>query len=363
MVDWTVTMDKPVVFFSHSSRDKTPLAALKERFVDLTGGTINVFLSSDGQSIRLGSNWVASVEQALRAAKIMFVFVSPNSLHSPWLYFETGHAYSKGIAVIPVGLFGVDIGLLPPPMNLLQGFGLTDADSLNNLIVTANETFGFTHKLGFVQADFDALTQRGGVPAASKLLGQHAAVVRAVQFEATKQDIDLERLVDCLKPLHGFTRSDSGVLVSGAKVVFPNHNRPHQVRAEVDPLASLEVFECIESGLRAMMGQAEGTACAYQCNIMFEAHVTHETEPHRQLLRLEPSVSVSDQNTPERADMVWLSLNSLSFTFAPVFSGIGGRPAYKFLLAKTSASTFREARLGELIDLLFERGVLQYGDL
>ena len=159
-----MSFDKPVVFFSHSSRDKVPLAVLKQRFVDLTGGTIDVFLSSDGQSIRLGSNWVASVEQALRAAKIMFVFVSPNSLHSPWLYFETGHAYSKEIAVIPVGLFGVDIGLLPPPMNLLQGFNVTDADSLNNLIVTANETFRFSHKPGFVQADFDALVDRGGSP-------------------------------------------------------------------------------------------------------------------------------------------------------------------------------------------------------
>jgi len=356
-------MDKPVVFFSHSSRDKAPLAVLKERFVDLTGGTINVFLSSDGQSIRLGSNWVASVEQALQAAKIMFVFVSPNSLHSPWLYFETGHAYSKGIAVIPVGLFGVDIGLLPPPMNLLQGFGLTDADSLNNLIVTANETFDFTHKLGFVQADFDALIQRGGLPAAGKLLGQYAAVVRAVQFEATKQDIDLERLVDCLKRLHGFTRSSSGVLVSGAKVVFPNENYSHEVRADVDPLASLDVFESIESGFRAMKGQAEGTACDYQCNIMFEEHVTYEAEPYRQLSRLGPSVSVSDRNTPEQSHLVWLSLNSLAFTFTTSLSITGGRPVYKFLLARTSAPTFREARLGELVDLLFERGVLQYGDL
>ena len=44
---------KPVVFFSHSSRDKRELALLKELFVQKTGGTVEVFLSSDGQSIPL----------------------------------------------------------------------------------------------------------------------------------------------------------------------------------------------------------------------------------------------------------------------------------------------------------------------
>ena len=358
-----MNFDKPVIFFSHSSRDKVPLIALKERFVDLTGGTISVFLSSDGQSIRLGSNWVASIEQALRAAKIMFVFVSPNSLHSPWLYFETGHAYSREIAVIPVGLFGVDIAVLPPPMNLLQGFNLTDEESLNNLVAKVNETFCVSHKLGFVRADFEALTQRSGLAAATNLLGQHAAVVRAVQFEASKENIDLESLVSCLTKLHGFTRSDSGVLVSGAKVSFPDQNHTREVRADVDPLASLEVFESIEAGFKLMKGQADGAACTYRCNVMFEEHVTYESEPYRQLSRLAPAVSVAKQKIHNQSHFLWLTWNEITFTFTTSFHPNGGRPLYKFLLARTSAATFSQARLGELVNLLFERGVLQYGEL
>lgn len=37
-------------------------------------------------------------------AKIMFVFVTENSISSGWIYFEAGYAYSNGIQVIPVGI-------------------------------------------------------------------------------------------------------------------------------------------------------------------------------------------------------------------------------------------------------------------
>lgn len=44
------------------------------------------------------------VEEGLQVAKIMFVFVTENSISSGWIYFEAGYAYSNGIQVIPVGI-------------------------------------------------------------------------------------------------------------------------------------------------------------------------------------------------------------------------------------------------------------------
>lgn len=67
-------MSKPTIFFSHSSSDKDVLFKLKELFCDKTAGTIEVFLSSDGQSIPLGKNWVHRVQEALDNAKLMIVF-------------------------------------------------------------------------------------------------------------------------------------------------------------------------------------------------------------------------------------------------------------------------------------------------
>ncbi len=115
---------KPTIFFSHSSKDRSSLQVLRDLFDSRTGRSIDVFMSSDGQSIPFGRNWVHEVESGLDRAKLMFVFLTPNSIKSSWLYFEAGHAYSKGIRVVPVGMLGIDLALVPPPLSLIQGFNV-----------------------------------------------------------------------------------------------------------------------------------------------------------------------------------------------------------------------------------------------
>lgn len=149
-------MDKPVIFFSHSSKDKDVILPLKEKINRATGNTVDIFMSSDGQSIPFGSNWIHKVEEGLKDAKIMFVFVTETSLTSGWIYFEAGFAYSKGIQVVPVGI-GVNIGSLKPPLNLLQGFNITSGDSLNNFISIINKTLTYNFPDSFIDDDFYAI--------------------------------------------------------------------------------------------------------------------------------------------------------------------------------------------------------------
>ena len=146
-------MDKPVIFFSHSSKDREFILPLKDKLGKVTGGTVDIFMSSDGQSIPFGSNWIHKVEEGLKDARIMFVFVTETSLSSGWIYFEAGFAYSKGIQVVPVGV-GVNIGSLKPPLNLLQGFNITSGDSLNNFISIINRTFTYNFPDSFIEDDF-----------------------------------------------------------------------------------------------------------------------------------------------------------------------------------------------------------------
>lgn len=113
-------MSKPTIFFSHSSRDKEVMKRLKGFFVEKTGGTVEVFLSSDGQSIPLGRNWVYKVQEGLEEAALLVVFITPNSISSNWVYFEAGYSYSKGVRVIPTGFLGVDLSQLGPPLSLLR---------------------------------------------------------------------------------------------------------------------------------------------------------------------------------------------------------------------------------------------------
>src|ERR1035441_9637819 len=107
-------MNKPTIFFSHSSLDKRQLGRLKEVFCAKTGGAIDVFLSSDGQSIPLGTNWVYRVQEGLESAALMLVFITPNSVGSSWIYFEAGFSYAKQIRVIPIGFLGIDLLRLGP---------------------------------------------------------------------------------------------------------------------------------------------------------------------------------------------------------------------------------------------------------
>jgi len=147
-------MNKPTIFFSHSSLDKDVLSRLKELFVDKTGGTIEVFLSSDGQSIPMGQNWVHRIQDALNQNSLMFVFITPNSINSNWIYFEAGFAYSKNISVVPIGFLGIDLSIISPPMSLLQGFNIFNKDGLNNLIAVINRTYSYNHKTLFTDSNY-----------------------------------------------------------------------------------------------------------------------------------------------------------------------------------------------------------------
>lgn len=152
-------MDKPTVFFSHSSKDRDMILPIRNALVDGTGKCIEIFMSSDGQSIPFGRNWIHKIEAGLNVSQVMFVFVTPNSINTAWIYFEAGFAYSKGIRVIPVGI-GVSIGQLKPPLSLLQGFDVLSKDSLNNIITVVNQEFGLAFGEIYTDVEFHAIQER-----------------------------------------------------------------------------------------------------------------------------------------------------------------------------------------------------------
>lgn len=150
-------MSKHTIFFSHTSRDKDIILPLKNRIDEITGKVLKIFMSSDGESIPFGSNWIHQIEKGLEEAAIMFVFVTPNSIKSSWIYFESGYAYSKKVEVIPVGI-GIDVGSLKPPLNLLQGFNISSPESIDNFITIINRKFDFLFKENqFNDEDFNKL--------------------------------------------------------------------------------------------------------------------------------------------------------------------------------------------------------------
>lgn len=150
-------MKKPIVFLSHSAKNKAQVIALKSLLNDKTSGFIEFFLSCDGESIRLGTNWVRRLDEALKSARLMFVLVSGESLQSTWVPFEAGYSYGRNIDVVPCCLPGVQLRDLPPPLNLLQAQTIHCAMDLSKLILKCNEVFHTSISAVVKQKEFSAI--------------------------------------------------------------------------------------------------------------------------------------------------------------------------------------------------------------
>jgi len=112
------------LFVSHISEEAEYAALLKEMiqgdFLELA----KCFTSSDIGSIGAGENWLTAVERAMTEAKAVIVLCSKASVHRPWVQFEVGAAWMKGVPVIPVCHSGMKMGDLQMPLSLRQGVEL-----------------------------------------------------------------------------------------------------------------------------------------------------------------------------------------------------------------------------------------------
>lgn len=175
-----IYMSKPTLFFSHSSKDKDMVLAIKNKVMQYTSGTLEIFQSSDGESIPFGTNWIHKVEEGLKEAKVMFVFITEQSISSGWIYFEAGYAYSKDVHVIPVGI-GVSVGDLKAPLNLLQGFNITSADSLNNFLTIINREFNYSFSAQFTDDDFSEIISFS--PGSKTTHMQFDEIVKSINYQ------------------------------------------------------------------------------------------------------------------------------------------------------------------------------------
>lgn len=180
-------MSKPTVFFSHSSKDKDMISIIKNKIMQYTSNTLEIFQSSDGESIPFGTNWIHKVEEGLKEAKVMFVFVTEKSISTGWIYFEAGYAYSKDVHVIPVGI-GVSVGDLKAPLNLLQGFNITSADSLNNFLTIINREFNYSFPAQFTDDDFNEIISHN--ENVQTTTDKFDAIVRSVGYEIYDETTD-----------------------------------------------------------------------------------------------------------------------------------------------------------------------------
>ena len=126
-------MAKPVIFISHIEKEAELAATLKKHLIEDFLGMIDVFVSSDDTSIQLGVKWLDAVDKALKEAEIEIVLCSKDSVHRPWVNFEAGGGWIRGISVIPICHTDIKPTELPIPLNMLEAIEVSDALGIKKL--------------------------------------------------------------------------------------------------------------------------------------------------------------------------------------------------------------------------------------
>jgi len=132
---------KPAIFISHIHEDAQIARCLKSFLDEAFLGFFNIFVSSDGASIRAGDNWSSSIEQALTETDLVLAVMTERAKDRRWIYFECGGAYFARKRVVPICCRGFSISELSPPLSWLQAIDGCDPDSVTRLIETVAHTF------------------------------------------------------------------------------------------------------------------------------------------------------------------------------------------------------------------------------
>lgn len=149
-------MKKPVVFISHITEEKELAIYFKQLLEESFLGMIDVFVSSDENSISSGSKWLQDITKSLGECALELILCSPQSVQRPWINFEAGAGWIRNIPVIPLCHSGMLPNDLPIPINMLQATELNDLVSLNRVLPVIANALGST----VPKVDFNEFTEK-----------------------------------------------------------------------------------------------------------------------------------------------------------------------------------------------------------
>ncbi|QMU55257.1 MAG: TIR domain-containing protein [Nitrosopumilus sp.] len=119
------------ILLSHSTKDNVLASAVKEFFDDVSLGSFKIWFSSDktsGGGLAVG-NWYDQIREELKNSKAIMVLLTPNSVDSRWVHFESGVGEGTECAVIPICM-GISTQDIPLPLSSYQSYQLSDYESL-----------------------------------------------------------------------------------------------------------------------------------------------------------------------------------------------------------------------------------------
>lgn len=135
-------MPNKKIFISHISSETELAQSLKNSLKKHFLGLLDIFVSSDKETIQAGTKWLDEVDTALKSADFQIVLCSNESVGRPWVNFEAGAAWIRGIPVIPLCHSGLRPTDLPTPLSMLQAVECSKPDALYKLYDIVAKTLG-----------------------------------------------------------------------------------------------------------------------------------------------------------------------------------------------------------------------------
>lgn len=198
-------MNKPVVFISHITEEaglaKILQSYLKEAFL----GFVDIFVSSDGQSIRAGDRWFEKINESLQSAGLAMILCSPASIRRPWINFEAGALHIRQVPVIPVCHSNLSLDDLPSPLNTLQGVVANEQSGLEEIIQGIADLAGasITPKIDFSAYARELQTfEQSNINQADAPQVNNSAEIAKIQSEADSYKTRLDKAQSDIKKLN-----------------------------------------------------------------------------------------------------------------------------------------------------------------
>lgn len=127
------------VFISHFTGE-AKIAEELQNFIRRSFPSLEVFRSSDAESIKTGQGQYQAILERLRTAGIVIVLLSSESAQRPWVTFETGFGMGKKARVFPLLVRGARPKDVPSPFCEMLIRPVTDVEVENILVEIENET-------------------------------------------------------------------------------------------------------------------------------------------------------------------------------------------------------------------------------
>ena len=144
----------PVLFISHAAIDNEIALALKKG-ISPVFPNVEIFVSSDPESLPPGDPWIDKILEALKNASLVVALTTERGLSRKWVWFESGRTWYSGVKLLTCCVGKVRKSSLPAPFSFIQGLNIDEPEDLSRLLKEIHKVFGEPKAV----VDFESLSR------------------------------------------------------------------------------------------------------------------------------------------------------------------------------------------------------------